>query len=98
MGAVHDGMKDTDIVWTCNNERLPMIMERRTDGSSRSPMFAAVPSRADRFMSRVPCRFRTTGMIMMNWSTSRIAEALLVFFLYLRDAMCAPRPGPTVFL
>ena len=25
-------MKDTDIAWTCNSERLPMIIHRTTDG------------------------------------------------------------------
>ena len=74
MRAVHDAMKDTEIAWTCNSERLPMIMERRTDGSSSSPMLAAVPRRADRFISRFPFRFRRTGMIIMSWSTSRIAR------------------------
>ena len=38
MRAVHDAMKDTDIAWACNSERLPMIIEQRTDGSSSSPM------------------------------------------------------------
>ena len=50
MRAVHDAMKDTDIAWTCNSERLPMIMKRRTDGSSSSPMLAAVPNQADKFI------------------------------------------------
>ena len=102
MRAVHDAMKDPDIAWACNSERLPMIIERRTyDGSSSSPMLAAVPSRADRFISRFP--FRTTGMIIMSWLTSCIARqrcGVVSIFLCLsrRDAMCAPRPGPTIFL
>ena len=37
-------------------------------------MLAAVPSRADRFISRLPLRFKTRGMIIMSWSTSRIAR------------------------
>ena len=72
MRAVHDAMKDTDIAWTCN--KLPMIMEQRTNGSSNSPMLAAVPSRADRFISKFHFRSRMTGMIIMSWSTSRIAR------------------------
>ena len=51
MRAVHDAMKDRDIAWTCNSERLPMIIHKRpTDGSSSLPMLAAVPRRADRFV------------------------------------------------
>ena len=100
MRAVHDAMKDTDIAWTCNSERSLMIIERRTDGSSSSPMLAAVPSRADRFISRFPFRCKTTGMIIMSWSTSRIARqrwGVVSILLRLRDSICTPRPGPTVF-
>ena len=102
MRAVHDAMKDTDIAWTCNDERLLMIMEQRTNGSLRSPMLAAVPSRADRFISRFHFRSRMTGMIVMSSGRLRAllarAEVSLVFFICFRNGMCALRPGPTVFL
>ena len=66
MRVVHDAMEDADMAWTCNNERLPMIIERKTDGSSSSPMLAAVPSQADRFISSFHSRSRTTSMIIMS--------------------------------
>lgn len=66
--------KETTVAWTCSSVRLPKMMLRRALGSSSSPTFAAVPSRAERFISRLPFRLRMTGMIMMSWSTSRIAR------------------------
>ena len=45
----------------------------RTDGMSRSPMLAAVPRRAERFISMLPLRLRMTGTIAINSLTVVIA-------------------------
>lgn len=70
---MHAATKETTVAWTWRRERLPTIMDRRTAGSSRSPTLAAVLRRAERFISRLPFRFMTTGMMMMSWWTSCIA-------------------------
>jgi len=72
--AIHAAMKETEMVCTWRSARLPRMMDLRTSGSSNSPTFAAVLNRAERFISRFPFRLRTTGMIMMSWSTCCIAS------------------------
>ena len=72
--AIQAAKKETDAVWTWSSAKLPIIMERRIMGSSNSPMLAAVARRAERFISKFPLRFRTTGMIIINWSTSCMAR------------------------
>ena len=64
--AIQAAKKETDAVWTWSSARLPKIMERRITGSSNSPMLAAVARRAERFISKFPLRFKTTGMIIIN--------------------------------
>jgi len=59
-------MKDTAVAWTCSRVKLPMMMARRMVGSSSSPRLAAVPRRAERFISRLPLRLRIAGMIIMS--------------------------------
>ena len=72
--AMHAAMKETEMVCTWRSARLPRIMDLRTSGSSNSPTFAAVLNRAERFISRFPFRLRTTGIIMMSWSTCCMAS------------------------
>lgn len=74
MRAIHAAMKETEMVCTWRSARLPRIMDLRTSGSSNSPTFAAVLNRAERFISKFPFRLRTTGMIMMSWSTCCMAS------------------------
>ena len=73
MKAIQVATKEMDAVWTWSSAKLPIIMERRIMGSSNTPMLAAVESRAERFISKFPLRFRTTGMIIISWSTSCMA-------------------------
>jgi hypothetical protein len=66
-------IKETTIAWTCNRMRLPRMIARRDSGLSSSPMFAAVPRRADKFISRFPFRLRITGIIIISSSIRLIA-------------------------
>jgi hypothetical protein len=50
--AIQAAMKEMDTVWAWSSARQPMIMERRTMGSSNFPMLAGVARRAERFISR----------------------------------------------
>ena len=70
----HADTKATLMVCTCTRFILPVIMELRTAGSSSSPTLAAVPSRAERFISMLPLRLRRTGIIRMSWSSSLMAR------------------------
>ena len=72
--ATHAAMKETEMVCTWRSARLPRIMDLRASDSSSSPTFAAVLNRAERFISRFPFKLRTTGMIMMSWSTCCMAS------------------------
>lgn len=65
--------KETTVACTCSKDKFPKIIRRRVSGSSSSPTLAAVPNRAERFISRLPLRLRMTGMIMMSSSIVRIA-------------------------
>jgi hypothetical protein len=65
----HATMNDTTAAWTCSRVRLPRMIVRRVVGSPSSPTFAAVPRRAERFISRLPLRLRTAGMTIMSWCT-----------------------------
>ena len=71
---IHADTKATLMVCTCTRFILPVIMDLRTAGSSSSPTLAAVPSRAERFISMLPLRLRRTGIIKMSWSSSLIAR------------------------
>jgi hypothetical protein len=65
---------ETAAAWTWSKQRLPKMIERREEAESRAPTFAAVPSRAERFISRLPFRLRITGMIIMSSLTRVIAR------------------------
>lgn len=65
--------KDTTVACTCSRVKFPIMRARRTEGLSNSPTLAAVPSLAERFISRLPLRFSMTGMIIMSSSTRAIA-------------------------
>lgn len=67
-------MNDTTVAWTCSKVKFPMIIERRVTGSSSSPTLAAVPRRAERFISRLPLRLSTAGIIIISCCTSRMAR------------------------
>ena len=69
----HAATKETTVACTCSKDKFPNIIRRRVSGSSSSPTLAAVPNRAERFISRFPLRLRMTGMIMMSSSIVRIA-------------------------
>lgn len=73
MRDMQAAMKEIRMVCVWRSAKLPIIIDRRTAGSSNSPMFAAVLSLAERFISRFPLRFKSVGMIMMSWSTSCMA-------------------------
>ena len=66
MDAEEATMKETAVACTWRRARLPVMMERRVDGSCSSPTLAAVPRRAERFISRLPLRLRTAGMTIMS--------------------------------
>jgi hypothetical protein len=67
-------MNDTTVACTWRSDRLPRMMEFRVAGWSSSPTLAAVPSLADRFISRLPFRLRMTGIMIISWSTSFTAR------------------------
>jgi hypothetical protein len=69
----HAAVKETTAAWTWSRARLPKMRTFRTDGMSRSPMFDAVPRRAERFISMLPLRLRMTGTIAINSLTLVIA-------------------------
>jgi hypothetical protein len=54
--------------WTWSKERLPKTRDIRVGPSSSSEVFAAVDSRAERFISRFPLRLFSIGMRINNSS------------------------------
>jgi len=60
--------KDTTVACTWSKMRFPMTISLLTPSASVAPVLAAVPSRAERFISRFPLRLRITGMRMTSSS------------------------------
>jgi hypothetical protein len=73
MKDAHAATDETPAACTWSSERLPYMILLLVSGSSSWPTFAAVPSRADKFISRFPFKLRMTGMIMTNSSMVLIA-------------------------
>ena len=73
INETHAATKDTPVACTWSSERLPNMIVSLASGSSSSPTFAAVPSRADKFISRFPFKFKMTGMIITSSSMVLIA-------------------------
>lgn len=69
----HAATKETTVACTCSKDKFPNIIRCRVSGSSSSPTLAAVPNRAERFISRFPLRLRMTGIIIMSSSIARMA-------------------------
>ena len=66
MTATKAATQATTVAWTWRRDKFPRMILRRCLGSSSSPILAAVPSLAERFISRFPLRFMMTGTMMMS--------------------------------
>jgi hypothetical protein len=86
--ATEAATQATTVAWTWRRAKFPRMILRRRSGSSSSPMLAAVLSRADRFISRLPLRFMITGTITMSSPIVRMAFQRYPSVGTITDAPC----------
>ena len=94
--ATQAATQATTVACTWRRARFPRIILRRRLGSSSSPMLAAVPSLAERFISRLPLRFMITGTMTMSSPMVRMAFQRCRVWVRV-DARCvvySPTRGP----